>query len=77
MTDTNCCSNMLRSDLQVCAHGTGGGNMAVILKQFRRLGVRSWHELETMKLFLGSTILSASQLCVCAVVVVVVEEEEE
>lgn len=42
-----------RSDLQVCAHGTGSGNMGIILKQLRRLGIRSWDELASAKKHLG------------------------
>ena len=46
----------MRSDLQVCAYGTGSGNLAVILKQFKRLGVRSWSELADMNEFLGQGV---------------------
>ena len=47
----------LRSDLQVCQYSTGGGNLAILLKQFKRLGVMSWAELANAKRILGMSSL--------------------
>ena len=38
---------MMRSDLQVCAQGTAAGNLAIVLKQLSRLGIKNWNELAT------------------------------
>ena len=40
---------LTRSDLQVCAHSTGGGNLAILMKQFTRLGIKNWTELARAK----------------------------
>ena len=36
----------VRSDLQVCAHGTAAGNIAIVGKQFDKLGVKTWLEVK-------------------------------
>ena len=43
----------IRSDLQVCAHGTARGNVAIVAKQFSRLGLRTWWDMVEAKKPLG------------------------
>ena len=47
-----------RSDLQVVAYGTGAGNMGLTLKQFKRLGLKSWDELAAAKRTLWCNVIS-------------------
>ena len=46
-------SVLMRSDLQVCAQGTAAGNLAIVLKQLSRLGIKNWNELATAMKTLG------------------------
>ena len=42
----------LRSDVQVCAHGSAAGNVGIVLKQLKALGVLNWNEIRSLREFL-------------------------
>ena len=45
------------------AYGSGSGNMAITLKQFKRLGVKSWEELASAKEKLSVDIIHFIAVC--------------
>lgn len=36
----------VRSDIQVCAHGSAAGNISIVRKQLDKLGVKTWREVK-------------------------------
>lgn len=43
--------------MQVCAQGTAAGNVGIISKQFKAVGVRDWNAIKQLHEYLDLTLI--------------------